>query len=72
MSRARRTHDISALLVGEPGELESIVTERDLTQAVADGRNREATSAPVTLGTVGAAVASAGLGRANPDVDDDR
>jgi CBS domain-containing protein len=32
-----RAHDISALVVGRPGELVSIVTERDLAQALADG-----------------------------------
>jgi CBS domain-containing protein len=32
-----RAHDISALVVGRPGELVSIVTERDLTQALSDG-----------------------------------
>jgi CBS domain-containing protein len=72
MSRARRTHDISALVVGEPGELVSIVTERDLTQAVADGRNREANSAPVTLGTVESRSPVPGSAARNPDVDDDR
>ncbi len=36
-----RAHDISALVVGEPGDLVSIVTERDLTQALADARPSE-------------------------------
>lgn len=36
-----RAHDISALVVGEPGGLVSIVTERDLTKALADARPRE-------------------------------
>jgi CBS domain-containing protein len=36
-ARIMRAHDISALVVGRPGELVSIVTERDLTQALADG-----------------------------------
>jgi CBS domain-containing protein len=38
VARVMRAHDISALVVGHPGELISIVTERDLTQALADGR----------------------------------
>jgi len=37
-ARIMRAHDVSALVVGEPGELVSIVTERDLTQALADAR----------------------------------
>jgi CBS domain-containing protein len=36
-ARIMRANDISALVVGRPGELVSIVTERDLTQALADG-----------------------------------
>jgi len=36
-ARIMRAHDVSALVVGRPGELVSIVTERDLTQAQADG-----------------------------------
>ena len=35
-ARVMRAHDISALVVGEPGGLVSIVTERDLTRALAD------------------------------------
>ena len=37
-----RAHDISALVVGTPGDLVSIVTERDLTQALADAQPPEA------------------------------
>jgi CBS domain-containing protein len=48
-ARIMRAHDISALVVGRPGELVSIVTERDLTQALADG---------LTPATAVAAVAS--------------
>lgn len=40
-ARIMRAHNISALVVGEPGELVSIVTERDLTQALADARPQE-------------------------------
>jgi CBS domain-containing protein len=40
-ARIMRAHNISALVVGEPGERVSIVTERDLTQALADGRPPE-------------------------------
>ena len=40
-ARIMRAHNISALVVGEPGELVSIVTERDLTQALADARPHE-------------------------------
>jgi CBS domain-containing protein len=36
-ARIMRANDVSALVVGRPGELVSIVTERDLTQALADG-----------------------------------
>jgi CBS domain-containing protein len=36
-----RAHDISALVVGEPGGQVSIVTERDLTRAIADARPPE-------------------------------
>src|SRR5512132_3781768 len=32
-ARIMRAHDISALLVGRPGEPASIVTERDITRA---------------------------------------
>lgn len=39
VARIMRAHDISALVVGRPGDLISIVTERDLTQALADGRD---------------------------------
>jgi CBS domain-containing protein len=38
IARIMRAHDVSALVVGEPGDPVSIVTERDLTQALADGR----------------------------------
>lgn len=41
-ARVMRAHDISALVVGAPGELVSIVTERDLTQALADAQPPEA------------------------------
>lgn len=37
-ARIMRARDVSALVVGEPGELVSILTERDLTQALADDR----------------------------------
>jgi CBS domain-containing protein len=40
-ARIMRAHDISALVVGEPGALVSIVTERDMTQALADARPPE-------------------------------
>ncbi len=40
-ARIMRAHNISALVVGEPGGLVSILTERDLTQALADARPRE-------------------------------
>jgi len=40
-ARIMRAHNISALVVGEPGGLISIVTERDLTQALADARPHE-------------------------------
>ena len=43
-----RAHNISALVVGEPHELVSIVTERDLTQALADARPEE-----IEVGTIG-------------------
>jgi signal-transduction protein with cAMP-binding, CBS, and nucleotidyltransferase domain len=36
-ARAMRARNVSALVVGSPGDLISIVTERDLTQALADG-----------------------------------
>jgi len=36
-ARVMRAHDVSSLVVGEPGELISVVTERDLTAALADG-----------------------------------
>jgi CBS domain-containing protein len=38
VARIMRAHDVSALVVGEPGEPVSIVTESDLAQAMADGR----------------------------------
>jgi CBS domain-containing protein len=40
-ARIMRAHNISALVVGTPGELVSIVTERDLTQALADAHPPE-------------------------------
>jgi uncharacterized protein len=40
-ARIMRAHDISALVVGEPGGQVSIVTERDLTRAIADARPPE-------------------------------
>jgi CBS domain-containing protein len=36
-ARLMRDEDISCVLVGAPGELVSILTERDLTKALADG-----------------------------------
>jgi CBS domain-containing protein len=36
-ARVMRAHEISALVVGEPGDLVSVVTERDLCGALADG-----------------------------------
>jgi CBS domain-containing protein len=54
-ARIMRAHNISALVVGEPGGLVSIVTERDLTQALADARPQEtevgviASAAPLTV-----------------------
>lgn len=36
-ARVMRAHEVSALVVGEPGELISVVTERDLCWALADG-----------------------------------
>jgi signal-transduction protein with cAMP-binding, CBS, and nucleotidyltransferase domain len=42
-ARVMRAHDISSLVVGRPGDLISIVTERDLTQGLADGRDCNAT-----------------------------
>jgi CBS domain-containing protein len=50
-----RAEDVSALVVGTPGELIAIVTERDITAAVADGRPSAtpvttlATAAPITV-----------------------
>ena len=38
-----RAHDISSIVVGGPGQLVSIVTERDLTQALAEGWPLETT-----------------------------
>jgi signal-transduction protein with cAMP-binding, CBS, and nucleotidyltransferase domain len=38
VARIMRAHDVSALVVGEPGDPVAIVTERDLTQAMADRR----------------------------------
>jgi CBS domain-containing protein len=46
-ARIMRAHDISALVVGEPGGLVSIVTERDLTRALADARPRETEAATI-------------------------
>jgi signal-transduction protein with cAMP-binding, CBS, and nucleotidyltransferase domain len=54
-ARIMRAHDISALLVGEPGDPVSIVTERDITRCVAEGRllaghvGDVATEAPLTV-----------------------
>ncbi|HEX6419471.1 MAG TPA: CBS domain-containing protein [Acidimicrobiales bacterium] len=36
-ARVMRAHDVSSLVVSEPGEAISVVTERDLTAAMADG-----------------------------------
>jgi CBS domain-containing protein len=36
VARIMRAHNVSALVVGHPGDPISIVTERDLTQALAD------------------------------------
>ena len=38
VARIIRAHNVSALVVGNPGDPVAIVTERDLTQALADGR----------------------------------
>jgi CBS domain-containing protein len=38
-ARIMRAHDVSAVVVGRQGELISILTERDITQALADGRD---------------------------------
>jgi CBS domain-containing protein len=46
-ARIMRAHDISALVVGDPGGLVSIVTERDLTRALADARPPETEVAAV-------------------------
>jgi CBS domain-containing protein len=46
-ARVMRAHDISALVVGEPGGLVAIVTERDLTRALADGRAPDAEVATI-------------------------
>jgi CBS domain-containing protein len=46
-ARIMRAHDISALVVGDPGGLVSIVTERDLTRALADARAPETEVAAV-------------------------
>ncbi len=53
-----RANEISALVVGSPGEPVSIVTERDLARAVAEG---------VSLDTAAAAIASADLMTVTPD-----
>jgi CBS domain-containing protein len=37
VARIMRAHNVSALVVGHPGDPVAIVTERDITQAVADG-----------------------------------
>jgi CBS domain-containing protein len=47
VARIMRAHDISAVVVGEPGGLVSIVTERDLTRALADGRAPDAQVASI-------------------------
>ena len=57
-TRIMRANEISALVVGSPGELVSIVTERDLTQAVADA---------VSLDTEVGAIASTDLMTVTPD-----
>jgi CBS domain-containing protein len=36
-----REHDVSSVLVGRPGELVAILTERDLVDALAEGRGPE-------------------------------
>jgi signal-transduction protein with cAMP-binding, CBS, and nucleotidyltransferase domain len=38
-ARLMRAEDVSALVVGKPGDLITIVTERDMTRAVAEGRD---------------------------------
>ena len=38
VARIMRAHNVSALVVGHPGDPVAIVTERDLTQALADRR----------------------------------
>lgn len=54
-ARIMRAHDISALLVGRAGDPVAIVTERDITRAVAEGRplsddvSSVATGAPLTV-----------------------
>jgi CBS domain-containing protein len=54
-ARIMRAHEISALLVGRPGDPVAIVTERDITRCVAEGRPLSgqvgalATADPVTV-----------------------
>ena len=67
VARVMRAHDISALVVGRPGELISIVTERDLTQALADGHppatdvRTIASPLPITVSPDATAVDAAAL-----------
>lgn len=67
VARVMRAHDISALVVGRPNELISIVTERDLTQALADGHPPDtavrtvASPDPVTVPPDASAVDAAAL-----------
>lgn len=66
VARIMRAHDVSALVVGRPAELVAIVTERDLTQALADGRQPDtevaaiASPGPLTVGP-GASVVEAAV-----------
>lgn len=39
VARIMRAHNVSSVVVGQPGDPVSIVTERDLTQALADARS---------------------------------
>lgn len=57
-ARIMRANEISALVVGSPGKLVSIVTERDLTRAVAEA---------VPLDTHAAAIASTDVMIVTPD-----
>ena len=67
VARVTRAHDISALVVGTPGDLISIVTERDLTQGLADGRTPDcevraiASPEPVTVPPDAGAVDAAAM-----------